>query len=290
MRASLALALALACAVAMMAPAPASAQDGAQDGAPMEGVSVPALWPLDQRRQRPDTSRIRAIRFLTESDYPPFNFIDSTGQLVGFNVELAAALCAALKLECSIRTRRFEQLLEQLDAGEGDAVIASVAMSAANRARADFTDRYYLTPARFAARRQSAVDDVRPAALAGRPLGVVAQSAHEAYLRAYYSAATITAFKTREEARMALKDGTVDLVFDDGISLAFWLHGADAENCCAFRGGPFLESRYFGEGVGIAVKRGNDALRNALNHALREVYASGRYEEIFLRYFPLSFY
>ena len=64
------------------------------------------------------------------------------------------------------------------------------------------------------------------------------------------------AYPSADVARLALRRGEVDLLFGDAISLAFWLNGTDSENCCAFRGGPYIDSRYFGEGIGIAVKQG----------------------------------
>ena len=82
--------------------------------------------------------------------------------------------------------------------------------------------------------------------------------------------------------------GDVDLLFGDGISLAFWLNGSESKNCCAFRGGPFIESRYFGEGVGIAVKKGNDTLRQAFNWALFRLWEKGRFSDLWLRYFPVN--
>ena len=72
----------------------------------------------------------------------------------------------------------------------------------------------------------------------------------------------------------------VDLLFGDGISLAFWLNGTDSGNCCEFRGGPFLESRYFGEGIGIAVRKGNDLLRQSLNWALFRIWEKGRFTDL----------
>ena len=95
-------------------------------------------------------------------------------------------------------------------------------------------------------------------------------------------------YDTPELTREALRKGEVDLLFGDGISLAFWLNGTDSQNCCAFRGGPFIESRYFGEGVGIAVKRGNDTLRQAFNWALFRLWEKGRFSDLWLRYFPIS--
>ena len=94
--------------------------------------------------------------------------------------------------------------------------------------------------------------------------------------------------QTAMELRLALRRGDVDLLFGDAISLAFWLNGTDSENCCSFRGGPYIDSRYFGEGIGIAVKKGNDTMRLALNWALFRVWEQGRFTDLWLRYFPIS--
>ena len=84
------------------------------------------------------------------------------------------------------------------------------------------------------------------------------------------------------------KLGAGDFIFGDAISLAFWINGTDSGDCCAFSGGPFVESRYFGEGIGIAVRKGNDLLRQALNWALFRVWEKGRYTDLWLRYFSVS--
>ena len=103
-----------------------------------------------------------------------------------------------------------------------------------------------------------------PEKLEGKKVAVVAGTAHEAYLKALFTEVELRAYPTADAARLALRSGDVDLLFGDAISLAFWLNGTDSENCCGFRGGPYLDSRYFGEGIGIAVRRGNDTLRQAL--------------------------
>ncbi len=90
--------------------------------------------------------------------------------------------------------------------------------------------------------------------------------------------------------RSALGSGAVDALFGDGVTLGLWLNGTDAQDCCVFKGAPFTESRYFGEGVGIAVKRNNVALRRALDYALQRLAASGTYADLYLKYFPIGFY
>ena len=88
--------------------------------------------------------------------------------------------------------------------------------------------------------------------------------------------------------RMASLSIALMLNASDAMSLAFWLNGTDSENCCTFRGGPYIDSRYFGEGIGIAVRRGNDTMRLALNWALFRVWEQGRFTDLWLRYFPIS--
>ena len=127
-----------------------------------------------------------------------------------------------------------------------------------------------------------------PEKLEGRKVAVVAGTAHEAYLKTLFPEVELRAYPNSDLARLALRRGDVDLLFGDAISLAFWLNGTSSENCCAFRGGPYLDSRYFGEGIGIAVRKGNDAMRLALNWALFRIWEQGRFTDLWLRYFPIS--
>jgi polar amino acid transport system substrate-binding protein len=253
-------------------------------------MAVPGFWDPRRRPERPDLSRISIIRFLTETDYPPFNYAGSDGVPAGFNVDLARLICEEIKVACTVQMRRFDTLIPSLNSNNGDAVIASIAETPEMRRQVDFSDPYYRTPARFVARRDVKLDDVRPEALEGRKIGVVGGTAHEAYLKALFTEAELHPYPNAEAARDALRKGEVDLLFGDGISLAFWLNGTDSAGCCEFRGGPYMESRFFGEGVGIAVRRGNDLLRQAFNWALFRLWEKGRFTDLWLRYFPISPY
>jgi polar amino acid transport system substrate-binding protein len=228
------------------------------------------------------------IRFLTETDYPPFNFTGADGQPAGFNVDLARALCDEIKVTCTIQMRRFETLVDALATNRGDAIIASMAVTPEMRAKVDFTDSYYRTPARFVAKRDSPIQDPLPERLEGKKVAVVAGTAHEAYLKALFTEVEVRPYPNADASRAALRRGEVDLLFGDAISLAFWLNGTDSGGCCAFRGGPYLDSRYFGEGTGIAVRKGNDTMRQTLNWALFRVWEQGRFTDLWLRYFPIS--
>jgi polar amino acid transport system substrate-binding protein len=264
----------------------------AQSPAPVPSatVPIPGFWDPRRRPELPDLSRVTLIRFLTEIDYPPFNYAEPDGSHAGFNIDLARMICEELRIPCTIQMRRFDTLLDALADNRGDAVMASIAATPQTRGRVDFSDPYYRTPARFVARRETTIDDLRPEQLEGKKVAVVAGTAHEAYLKTLFTEAELRAYPTPEAARKALQAGEVDFLFGDGILLAFWLNGSASGGCCAFRGGPFTESRYFGEGVGIAVRRGNDTLRLAFNWALFRLWEKGRFADLWLRYFPISPY
>ncbi|HWV97511.1 MAG TPA: transporter substrate-binding domain-containing protein [Xanthobacteraceae bacterium] len=269
------------------APADVAHAQGASVS-PAVTQAVPGFWDPRRRPDRPDLSRLTVIRFMTETDYPPFNFTGPDGNPAGFNVDLARLICDEIKVACTIQMRRFDTLLDAIASNRGDAVIASLAVTPELRKRVDFSDLYYRTPARFAARRDAVSAEVRPETLEGKKVGVVAGSTHEAYLKAMFTGTELHTYPNDEALRQALRQGEVELIFGDAISLAFWINGTDSENCCAFSGGPFIESRYFGEGVGIAVKKGNDVLRQALNWALFRIWEKGRYSDLWLRYFPVN--
>jgi polar amino acid transport system substrate-binding protein len=262
--------------------APASAQTKSE--------IVPDVWQGDVLRPKPDMHNLDKLRFVTDSDYPPFHYFDEEGVLTGFNVDLARAICEELAVECEVRPVEWEDLFSSLDKDEADAAIASIRIDADALTKADFTERYYATPARFIARKESELKDVRPETVEGKKIGVARGTGHEAFLKAFFPAAEAVPFDSADDAQMALKAGQVDLVFGDGVGLTFWLNGVTSDGCCEFRGGPYFDAKYFGEGVGIAVKKGNRQLVEILNYALEQVHASGRYEGLFLRYFPMSFF
>jgi polar amino acid transport system substrate-binding protein len=289
------LALAFACspgalsAQTTQSPAPTSTPAVPQTPAvKADPMAVPGFWDPRRRPERPDLSRISVIRFLTETDYPPFDYAGPDGNPAGFNVDLARMICEEMKVACTVQMRRFDTLIDALNKNEGDAVIASIAATPQTRAKVDFSDPYYRTPARFVSRKDRPVEDLRPDSLTGKTVAVVAGTAHEAYLKELFTEVTLKPYATADAARAALKSGQVDLLFGDGMALAFWLNGTDSNGCCVFRGGPYLESRYFGEGVGIAVRRGNDLLRQAFNWALFGLWEKGRFTDLWLRYFPIS--
>lgn len=276
--------LLLACVLACLA---ASAPLRAQDAGP----ATPGVQGAPQKEAASQAPARRVvIRFLTDSDFPPFNFYDEEGVLVGFNVDLARAICLELNTACDIKARSWEELFKGLKAGEADAVIAAHKVTAAALNEVSFTDRYFHTPARFAGRKEGEETEISPSALDGKRIAVARGTAHEAYLKAFFRESPLLLFENSDLAREALVNGKADYVFDDGISLAFWLNGTLSRQCCEMKGGPFMEPRFFGDGLAIAVPKDDIELKALINDALRKVRASGRFDELVQRYFPVRIY
>jgi polar amino acid transport system substrate-binding protein len=251
---------------------------------------IPDLFDPRHRVVVPPTTSVKSIRFLTTDDFPPFHFALADGTLAGFDIDLARAVCADLKLACTIQARRFETVLPQIEQGKDDAAIAAIADTPATRKVVAFTAPYYTTPARFVALAPEAKGDATPEAFAGQTIGVVAGTAHEAYLAAFFKRAKLKPFPNRAALLAALKAKQIRLAFADAIGLALWLNSPDAGGCCAFRGGPFTESHYFGNGVSIAVAKDNAALREALDLELSNLSQNGTYADLYLKWFPIGFY
>src|SRR5215217_3546504 len=96
----------------------------------------------------PSLTPVPAIRFLTTADFPPFNFRDAGGELIGFNIDLARRICTEANVACTIQAWPWEQAPNALADNQGDALIAGLEMSPANGEKFDFSAIYLALPGR----------------------------------------------------------------------------------------------------------------------------------------------
>ncbi|MFD1333095.1 transporter substrate-binding domain-containing protein [Methylopila musalis] len=251
-------------------------------------VAIPRFSDPKARLEKPDLPAGRVIKWATGDDYPPFHYTDSDGQPVGFAVDLARAVCAELSVTCTLQAWRWDALMDTIERRQADVILAMARPTPDLRKRFAVTERLHQTPARFVARKDKALTGATPETLEGRSVAVAEGSAHEAFLKAFFPKAELKPFPTAEAARAAVKDGAADAAFGDGVALALWLNGEGSADCCGFVGGPFVETRYFGEGVGALLRPDDDRLRAAIDYALQRLDENGVYAEIYLRHFPVG--
>jgi polar amino acid transport system substrate-binding protein len=253
---------------------------------------VPVLWDAKERLPKPDLSALPRLRFLTTTDFPPFNFLDGAGKLSGFHIDLARAICAELGIvdKCQIQALPWGELEGALEKGEGEAIIAGIAATPQSRQTYAFSRSYLQFPARFIMPKSKAFAEPIFDKLRSKRVGVLAGSAHERMLRDYFNTVQIVSFDGPEALYSDLKAGKIDAAFGDGMRFAFWLGGSDAGGCCRFAGGPYLAPEYLGTGMAIATRADNPALAAAIDYALQEISMKGTFAEFYLRYFPVSFF
>jgi polar amino acid transport system substrate-binding protein len=261
--------------------------EGEAGGEAREEFPVPAFRHVDATAPVPPLREVGTIRFITDDDFPPFSYRDAFGSLTGFNVMLAEALCADLRLTCEFVPRPWGGLIEALEADEGDAILAGLTISDRTLPAVEFTRPYFRTLARFAVR-EDTVDGVDPEALAGKRIGVMAGTAHEAFLQAYFSQSEIRPFDDASAAREALRTGGLDALFDDAVRHMFWLASPASRDCCGFAGGPYIDPAYFSRPLAVAVKRGDESLLAVLDYGLDRVQLSGDYARVYRLFFPMS--
>ena len=253
---------------------------------------VPNYTDPRERIPVPDLTAYSRIRFVTSVDFPPFGFFDQTGRLAGFHIDLARAICGELGVlpRCQIQALPWGELESALMNGQAEALISGLAITTESRARYRFTRPYLALPARFALKNDTGLDGDGARALAGRRVGVLGGTAHEAMLRDWFAGAKPVTFSRSEWMFDALKAGAIDAVFGDGLQLSFWLSSRSADGCCRFFDGPYFSQDHLGEGLAIAVRPRNAALGDAFDHALAALNRNGRFTELYLRWFPNGLY
>ena len=230
------------------------------------------------------------LRVGVQNERPPFSFSDDEGELQGFDVEIAWALCAALDVECELVPLEFTALIPGLQEARIDAAVASMSITEERLQLVDFTDKYYQAPNRFVARRDS-FREIAPASLAGRTIGVKRGTVHDRYLSDQYAGtASIRRYGYSDEIFIDLALRRLDLAFADGITLTESFLKTDLGADFDFVGPALSDPRWFGRGEGIAVRKGNADLLARLNRALREILADGTYEEIRTKHFDYDIY
>ncbi|WP_223443207.1 MULTISPECIES: ABC transporter substrate-binding protein [Pseudomonas] len=219
-----------------------------------------------------------------EAAYPPFNNKDASGNVVGFDKEIGDALCAKMKVECTVVTSDWDGIIPALNAKKFDFLISSMSITDERKQAVDFTDPYYSNKLQFIAKKD--IDfKTDKAALKGKIIGAQRATLAGTFLEDNYGDdITIKLYDTQENAYLDLTSGRLDGILADKYVNYEWLK-SDAGRSYEFKGDPVEES----DKIGIAVRKG-DAIRAKLNTALKEIVADGTYKKINDKYFPFSIY
>lgn len=240
------------------------------------------------------------VRIATEGAYPPFNFVDANGELGGFDVDIANALCAQAELECEIVAQDWDGIIPGLLSERYDVIIASMTMTPERAEVVAFTDKYAQVPQHFVMSDALADEvDVTPgegveqlmAALEGKVIGLVAATAAEPYVRdTFGETVTYRGYQKMDDALQDLISGRIDAYADGAIPIQEALLSTDAGEGFRFGGDALSDPTYFGTGNGIALRQTDTELLETFNAALAQIIADGTYAEINDQYFTFNVY
>jgi polar amino acid transport system substrate-binding protein len=229
----------------------------------------------------------RTIRIAVEGAFPPFNYTEQ-GELQGFEVDLAKAVCTAIPARCTLVPHQWEGIVKGLLNREYDAIMSSLLITERRKKRIAFSRPYYRIPWSFITGKDAPAGDVGPAALAGKSIGVVEGSPEATYLEAKYATSQARPYAKLEDANLDLLAGRIDLVLGDKLALSRFVESREGIECCRFAGDATYDPAYVGEGAAVGLRQDDAKLKEAFDRALGTVMADGTYDRIGAKYFTFD--
>jgi lysine-arginine-ornithine-binding protein len=219
------------------------------------------------------------LRIGTEGAYPPFNLVDASGELQGFDVDIAKALCVEMKVDCTFVKQDWDGMIPALKKRKYDAIIASMSITEERKKAVDFTERYYTNKLQFVGKKGVELN-VSVDGLKDKTIGAQRATIAGDWLENNRDGANIKLYDTQENAYLDLSAGRLDGILADIFVNAAWLD-SDAGKDFEFKGDPVFEDDL----IGIAVRKGNPELVESFNKAIKAIVANGTYKSISSKYF-----
>lgn len=230
------------------------------------------------------------VRVAIEGAYPPFSQVAADGKLIGFDVDIAIALCEAMGAEPVLVTQDWDGMIPGLLARKYDTIIASMSITDERLQKVDFTKKYYQTPAKFMVKK-GVIPTYSLEALKGKVIGVQRETVHDKYLTDIYGKAVeIKRYGSLDEAYLDVEAGRIDIVMADSVALMEGFLSTDKGVDYEFVGPDMIDPKFFGPGIGAAVRKQDSELKQKLNQAIDTIRANGTYDKIQAKYFDFNVY
>lgn len=230
-----------------------------------------------------------ALNICVEGAYPPFSETAADGSIVGFDIDIANALCAEMGESCEMVKVDWDGIIPALLEKKCDAIVASMSITEERKQVIDFSEKYYNTPARFVAAKENDLT-FTPEGLSGKIVGVQRGTIHQAFMEGEFPDTDLQLYGTQDELTLDLTAGRVDAAMADTVPLDLGFlkrpEGADY----AFFGEAYSMPQYHGEGMGIGVRKEDTELRDKLSATIEAIRANGTYDELVGKYFDFDIY
>lgn len=225
------------------------------------------------------------LRVGVEGNYPPFSQIDASGKLTGFDIDIANAICAHMKVQCVFVQQEWSGMIPALNAGRYDAIVASMAITEERKKAVNFSDKYYNVASRWIAK-SGAKFTLTPEGLKGKRIGVLRNSGRDRAITEPFKASEIVRYAKETDIYLDLVAGRLDLGLTSAVVGSESFLKKPEGKGFTFVGEPW----YIDQGVGVAVRKSDDALLAQINAAIRAMLSDGTYKKLAAKYFDFDIY
>ncbi|HEX9906471.1 MAG TPA: transporter substrate-binding domain-containing protein [Propylenella sp.] len=220
--------------------------------------------------------------------YPPFTEATASGEWVGFEIDLAEALCAEMQVECVPAPIAWDGIIPALTSGQIDMILGSLSITEERKQTVSFSDRYYYTASDFVAPKGSGID-ITPEGMKGKILGVQSATTNAAYAeKTYTDGVEIKYYNTQDEVNSDLAAGRIDVMLADQIAMDAFVKSEAGKDMEVVGTAPADPA--FGEGIGVALRKEDTDLLAKVNAGIKALLDSGKYDEIAGKYFEFDIY
>lgn len=230
----------------------------------------------------------RPLRIAIEGQYPPFNYVDKDGSAKGFEVDLAKKLCESINRECNFVVVDWDGMIPGLLAGKTDAVIASMSITEERKKSVAFTNKYYEESGSFVIKKGSGIE-ISKEGLKGKIIGVQRSTTWSTYVEQMYPDSQLVYFEDDNRGLFDLIAGRIDTYLAQSYFMSQWVKKPEAKDL-EVSTNPVRDTRYIGEGIGIALRKDETELKNQFNEALDALLENGTYTDIASSYFDFDIY
>jgi polar amino acid transport system substrate-binding protein len=229
----------------------------------------------------------RTVRIASEGARPPYNFLEDN-KLAGFEIDLARDLCARMKVSCSFTAQDWDGLIPGLLDNHYDAIMAAMEITDEARQKIEFTKPYVRMPSAFMTSKQNVIEDTSPKGLAGKTIGVESGGTHQAFVEDVYKQSEIRSYATLEEAILDLAEGRLDVIIGDKDAIMDYMKTRREAQCCVLTAEIPRDPAFFGDGIGIGLRKEDKTLKAMFEKALDASMADGTFARISSKYFDFK--
>jgi len=240
------------------------------------------------------SARAETLRVGMECTYAPFNYRTADGEVTGYDVDVAKGMAGILGADLEFVCQKWDGMIPALLANKFDLIVASMSITEKRRKKIDFSGPYRISVGRLVGKKDGGFDmfsadgSVKAAGFKGVKVGLGRATTYESWFKAKVPDAELLLYDNNEAMYLDLQNGRTDVIMTNPMKAFLKFLSKEDGAGFEFVSPAIDEVEYFGVGVGIGMRKGNDALRERINVALKQLTDDGSLEKYALKIFPFA--